>query len=352
MESKRGPRPKPHACAVDLTGAPASAVDLTGDIGGSGRPHSDEGGEGRPQGRGRWVALATMAGRQHGVVSIRQLEGPLGFSERSVSRSVRAGRLHRVGRGVYAVGHTDLSLHGECLAAVLTVGPGALLSYYSAGWLWGIWQGTPKPIHVTAFVPRHHPAPKGIARHRARNLIEADRVVAGGIPVTSVARTLLDLAWSLRGDQLARVLARAEDLGLLDLGEIHAVIERNRGHHGAKRLRHALEIYERPAWSRSEFERRFVAFLIESGLPRPATGWNEVGYELDVYWPERRFAVELDSFETHGNRAAFEGDRDRDLALALAEIEVVRVSEHRFRREPSSVATKLATLLARRPRSS
>ncbi len=84
-------------------------------------------------------------------------------------------------------------------------------------------------------------------------------------------------------------------------------------------------------------------------MARPATGWNESGYELDVCWPERRFAVELDTFRTHGNRASFESDRDRDLALALAGIETIRVSELQFRREPNAIAAKVATLLARRP---
>jgi very-short-patch-repair endonuclease len=107
--------------------------------------------------------------------------------------------------------------------------------------------------------------------------------------------------------------------------------------------------YERPIYGRSEFERRFVAHLVGAGLPRPATGWNEVGYELDVCWPERRFAVELDTFETHGNRASFETDRARDLALALAGIETIRVSELQFRREPNAIAANIATLLARRP---
>ena len=291
--------------------------------------------------------LGDLAGRQHGVVSIRQLEQLFGYSRAGVKRLVDSGRLHRIHRGVYAVGHTDLSLHGECLAAVLAVGPGALLSHYSAGWLWGIWRGSAKPIHVTAFVPRHHPAPKGITRHRARNLVDSDRTLVEGVPVTSVARTFLDLAWELTGDQLARALARAEDLELLDLDELHRVIERNRGHHGAKRLRYALSIYEPPAFTRSEFERRFVAHLVRSGLPRPATGWNEIGHELDVYWPELRFGVELDAYETHGTRDAFERDHDRDLDFALAGIETIRISERQFRREPDHLAVRVATLLDR-----
>lgn len=169
-----------------------------------------------------------------------------------------------------------------------------------------------------------------------------------GIPVTSVARTLLDLAWKLHGDQLRRVLERAEELELLDLDAIEAVIERNRGHHGAKRLRYALAIYKPPAFTRSEFERRFVDHLIASRLPRPATGWNEVGHEIDVYWPEHSFGIELDAFETHGTRDAFERDHDRDLDFAIAGIETIRVSERQFRREPDQIAARVATLLARR----
>jgi predicted transcriptional regulator of viral defense system len=298
--------------------------------------------------RERDRSLALLANRQHGVVSIRQLEQQLGFSHQAVERAAAAGRLHRLYRGVYAVGYRELSQRGECLAAVLAVGPGALLSYYSAGWLWGLRSGSPAPFEVTAFVPRHHRPPKGVKRHRARNLGEEDRALVDGIPVTSVARTLLDLAWKLRSDQLRRVLARAEDLKLLDLEAIRDVIERNRGHHGAKRLRFALATYERPIWARSEFERRFVERLVAAGLPRPATGWNEVGHEIDVYWPDLRFGVELDSFATHGNREAFEADRERDLDFALARIETIRVTELQFYRDPAAIVAGIEMLLARR----
>jgi len=292
--------------------------------------------------------LAELAWRQHGVVSIRQLQLLLRYSRAGVRYLVDSGRLHRIHHGVYAVGHTDLSQRGECLAAVLAVGPGALLSYYSAGWLWGIWRGSPNPFEVTLAVPRHHPAPLGTVRHRARNLIDDDRAIVDGIPVTAVARTQLDLAWKLRGDRLIRLLARSEELGLLDLDAIHAVIERNRGHHGARRLRHALAIYEPPIWTRSEFERHFVERLVAAGLPRPVTGWNEVGHEIDVYWPDRRFGIELDAYETHGTRQAFEDDHERDLAFALSEVKIHRVSERQFRRQATKIVADVATLLFRR----
>jgi hypothetical protein len=204
-------------------------------------------------------------------------------------------------------------------------------------------------FHVTAFVPRHHPTPKEIVRHRARNLVDEDRALVDGIPITSVARTQLDLAWKLRGDHLPRLLARSEELGLLNLDAINTGIERNRGHHGAKRLRYALAIYKPPTWTRSELERHFVARLVAAGLPRPATGWNEVGHEIDVYWPERRFGIELDAFETHGTRQAFETDHERDLDFALAGIEMHRVSERQFRRKPTEIVAGVATLLGRRP---
>lgn len=323
-----------------------SAGDPGEPIDNEGRPRSRGRNSGRPHARGR--RLGDLARRQHGVVSIRQLQQLLGYSRVGVKRLVEGGRLHRIDYGVYAVGHADLSLHGECLAAVLAVGPGALLSYYSAGWLWGLWTGSPKPIHVTATVSRHHPTRKGLTRHRARNLDVEDRALVDRIPVTSVARTLLDLASKLPSDQLRRVLARAEDLKLFDLEAIDDVIERNRGHHGAKRLRFALATYERPIWSRSEFERRFVERLVAAGLPRPATGWNEVGHEIDVYWPDRRFGVELDSFATHGNREAFEADRERDLDFALARIETVRVTELQFHRDPATIVAGVEKLLARR----
>lgn len=270
-----------------------------------------------------------------------------GYSRAGVKAMVDSGRLHRVHRGVYAIGHVDLSVRAECLAAVLAVGPGALLSYYSAGWLWGIWRGSPKPIHVTAEVPRHHRPPQGITRHRARNTVDEDRALVDGVPVTSIARTQLDLAWKLRGDQVPRLLARTEELGLFDLAAIDAAIERNRGHHGAKRLRYALAIYEPPIWARSEFERHFVESLVAAGLPRPVTGWNELGHEIDVYWPERRFGIELDAYETHGTRHAFEIDHDRDLDFALADVKMHRVSERQFRRDQAKIVADVGTLLFR-----
>jgi len=172
--------------------------------------------------------------------------------------------------------------------------------------------------------------------------------VEDGIPVTSVARTALDLAARIRPESLNRLLQRAEELKLFDLAEFESVLARNRGHHGASRLRRAITIYAPPPFSRSGMELRFLALLFEAGIPTPITGHNVVGHELDVFWPDLRFAVELDVFETHGGHRSFEQDRLRDEDLKLAGVELTRVTGHRLDREPDRVLERVTRLLEQR----
>ena len=167
-----------------------------------------------------------------------------------------------------------------------------------------------------------------------------------GIRVTSVARVLLDVAAGAHPKRLSRMLERSEELKLFDLAPVEAVLERNKGHHGFRALRRAIALYKPAPFSRSGLERRFLALVQEAGLPQPSTGYNELGFELDVYWPEQRFAVELDTFETHGTRAAFERDRLRQEELKLAGIEMIRVTEARLEREPAQVIARVSRLLA------
>jgi hypothetical protein len=290
--------------------------------------------------------LAELARRQHGVVSIRQLTGPLGYSDSAVRRAVAAGRLHRLHRGVYAVGHTQISRQGQCLAAVLASGGGALLSHHSAAWLWGVSTRSPAPFVVTAPVPRKARQP--IRIHHSRTLGAADRALCEGIPVTSLPRTLLDVAATARFDHLQRIIERSEERKLFDLPPIESLLARNVGHPGCGRLRRALTLYRPSPFTRSGLERRFLALVLQAGLPRPFTNFNEIGFELDVYWPEERFAVELDTFETHGTRAAFERDRIRQEELKLAGIEMIRVTGLRLGREPGQVVERVSRLLRQR----
>jgi hypothetical protein len=300
--------------------------------------------KGRPRSH---EALAELARRQHGVVSIRQLTGPLGYSHSAIDRARSAGRLHRLYRGVYAVGHARLTQQGRCLAAVLASGRGALLSHDSAAWLWGISTKSPVPYAVTTPV-RRKPRPP-VLLHYAGNLAAEDRALREGIPVTSVARTFLDVAATSRPRRLQRMIERSEELKLFDLEPVESVLARNQGHHGVGPLRRALTLYKPAPFNRSGVERRFLELVDEAGLPRPVTGFNEQGYELDVYWPEQRFAVELDTYETHGTREAFERDRLRDEELKLVGIELIRVTGTRLEREPAKVIARLSRLLATRP---
>ncbi len=298
----------------------------------------------RPPGLGEHD-LARLAKRQHGVVSVRQLRGPLGYSEAAIHRALRAGRLHRIYTGVYAVGHTNLSERACCLAAVLACGPNAVLSHYSAAWLWGLRKGSPAPYEVTGPIPRRRKPPR-IVVHRTRRLPPDDWTVEDNIPVSSVARVQLDLA--TRDRRTKRYMERADELGLLDLRAIHDLLDRTRGHHGWGRLRRAAAFYAPPPFTRSGFERRFLEAALAAGLPRPSANFNVAGYELDLYWAEQRFCVELDTFGTHGTQAAFERDRERSEELLVHGIAMTRVTDRRFAREPEAVIARVARLLAER----
>lgn len=290
--------------------------------------------------------ISELAARQHGVVSVWQLE-ELGFSKDEISRETSKARLHQIHHGVYAVGHTSLSRQAHCIAAVLSCGDGALLSHRSATWLWGLAKRWPPIVEVTAASPRE--TRREIRVHSAAALIPEDRSTSQCIPVTAVPRTLLDFA-AIDAHFLGGAIEGAARLGLLDLIAIDALLRRSRGFRGVARLRDALGIYRDPAFTRSRLERRFLALVKRAGLPRPSMNYFVEGYELDAYWPAKRFAVELDTYDYHGGHTAFEQDRLRQEDLKLAGIEMTRVTGVRMDREPEAVLTRLRLLLAQRGR--
>lgn len=277
---------------------------------------------------------------------MRQLTGPLGYSQTAVHREVSAGRLHRLYRGVFAVGHTNLSLHGHCLAAVLACGPNALLSHVSAAWLWNLTKTSPLPASVST--PLHRGRRAEIRLHEARSLAAEDRALREGIPVTSLPRTLLDLAATVRFEWLEKMVERSEDLELFDLRAVEDLLERTVGHHGHGRLRKAIALYKPSSFTRSTLEKRFLELCLEAGLPQPRTNYVLHGFELSCYWPEFCFVVELDVFETHGTRAAFERDRKRQEDLLLHGIAMTRVTGPRLEREPEEVMRRVGRLLEQR----
>lgn len=166
--------------------------------------------------------------------------------------------------------------------------------------------------------------------------------------MTSLSRTLLDLAATVRFEWLEKMVERSEELELLDLRQIEDLLARMVGHNGHARLHKAIALYRPTSFTRSGLERRFLELWMETGLPQPHTNYVEQGFELDCFWPEFRFAVELDVFETHGTRAAFERDRKRQEDLLLAGIEMTRVTGPRLEREPDEVIGRVARLLSAR----
>ena len=251
---------------------------------------------------------------------------------------VRAGRLHRIHRGVYAVGHTRLSRNGRFMAAVLAYDAGAVISHRSAAALWGLTGEAPVRVDITrpSAGGRQHP---GIAFHRTRRLPDHERTTKDGIPVTTVARTLLDLA---DRDSVEGAVASADRKELLDVNAVHRTIADNPGRRGTKRLLAALDA---PVLTRSELEEAFRALVDRAGLPRPRLNARVAGLEVDFHWPDHDLVVEADGYRYHRGRAAQENDRRREAILARASIRTHRFTHRQIVRDPHDVEDTLRALL-------
>ena len=298
------------------------------------------------------------------MVEIAQLF-ELGLTRHGVRRRLESGFLTRLHRGVYAVGHLALTARSRDLAAVFACGPQALLSHRSAGPLWGVTRSSSPRIEVT--VPRTVKTKAGITVHSTRVLAAEDRAVVDGIPVTSVARTIVDLAEVLDDAGLMRAINQAELLHLFDLTAIEATMARlsgRRGRHrmqrvlarpdpasrGARTMRRILATYRpEPTFTRSDGERRLLALCREHGLPAPRANTWLGEQEVDLYWPDARVAVEFDGREVHGTTKAFHEDRRRDRVLAARGIQVVRVTAQDFG-DTAALAAELLAIRADRLR--
>jgi very-short-patch-repair endonuclease len=294
-------------------------------------------------GRARERAIAALAARQHGVAARWQLH-ELGLTAAAIDYRVSVGRLHIIYRGVYAVGHEDLSARGRWTAAVLACGKEAVLSHRSAAALWGF-LGTASPrVDVTA--RGQSGAGSGrIRHHRVRRLPPEDTTELDAIPVTTVARTLFDLAETLDPSALEGAFEAAERAELLDMQAIDLTIARNPGRRAHRRLRSLVDSLSAPEPTRSDLERGFHRVCRLAGLPLPQVNVLVEGFEVDALWQGPRIVVEVDSWEFHRTRAAFEHDRARDAALLVAGYRVVRVTYRRLRDDPAGVAATIRNLL-------
>jgi Transcriptional regulator, AbiEi antitoxin len=292
--------------------------------------------------------IADLARRQHGVVGREQVAA-LGMEPGAIKRRIQAGRLHVIHRGVYAVGHTAITQRGRWMAAVLASGPGAVLSHWSATALWGIWGSGAGEIHVT--VPRKTRSQRSIKRHFGA--LPVDEVtIRDGIPVTSAARAVLDLAAD-KGEAAAEsALREMEYLGIFGPVSLPALLVRYPHHRGVARVERCLErLKDDPGGRiRSPLEELFLPFLDAHRIPRPRLNpWLSVGeerFQVDCLWPDARLVGELDGFQAHGTKQALRGDRKRDRRLLAASYRVVRITESQLAGEPLQIAADLRSLLS------
>jgi very-short-patch-repair endonuclease len=301
-----------------------------------GRIHRDIGGQGSTR------SIAELAARQHGLVARRQL-ALLGLGEDAIDYRVARGLLHRTHRGVYAVGHTATTGHAVWMAAVLAAGPDAVVSHRSAAALWGVRDTHRSSAEVTC--PRRLDIP-GVDSHRT--VLPPDEVtVEHGIPVTTPARTLFDLAAVVTEQQLRHALNEAEIRRLASPLSLDALIARHPRRKGTQALKSALDTQRQTGETitKSRLERRFLELVDAHGLPRPKMNHPLGPYEPDALWPEQRLVVELDSYGIHTTRQAFEQDRARDRALTLAGYRVVRITWRQLTTHADALAQQLRAML-------
>ena len=299
--------------------------------------------------RHRQRAIAALATAQHGLVARRQLL-QMGFGPEAVKSMKRAGWLHVVHRGVYAVGHRPVSANVTRMAAVLACGPGALLSHRSGAALWGIRRSALSYVEIT--VPTRRGDVDGIRPYVCRRLEPQDRVVIDGIPCTSVALTLLNLAAVVPRRALERACDEAEVQRLFDLTAVEDVLERFRGCRGAARLRAVLgEHAIGTTLTRPGLEEAALRMIDSYGLRRPEVnvripcGSGEAP-EVDFLWRRERLVLETDGGRFHSSRSQIERDRRKESLLVRAGYRVLRATWWQVQRDPRDVALMLRAALA------
>jgi very-short-patch-repair endonuclease len=283
--------------------------------------------------------IVALADRQHVVFAYWQLVD-LGLTRGAIEHRLAAGRLYRVHHGVYSL-TPSLTPRGHVMAAVLACGPDALLSHRSAADLHGLRQTNQRKTDVT--VPRKSRHGRPTIRIHSSTFDPEDVATVDNIPVTSVARTILDLAGVLDEHQLLRAIENAERLQKFDLRALHRAMARRPRARGIAKLRRVLATYREPPDTRSELERTFLELIRSSPLPDPLVNTIVAGLEVDFCWPRFKLVVELDGRAYHSSRRAFETDRIRDATLQRHGYRVLRITYRRLKEEPEAV---LADILA------
>lgn len=289
--------------------------------------------------------IAELAGRQHGVVARWQLLAA-GVSRHQIALRLAAGRLHELHRGIYLVGHEVPPPYAPEMSALLACRTGAVLSHRSAA---SVWRLVPYPAEGYVCVtvsPARTPARPKLEVHRAA-IQRRDIRHRFRLALTSPPRTILDLAASLDLEHLESVVAEANYRGLAREAEIRDQLARNPGKRGMRHLRTVLDLPGGPRRTRSPAEREMLALIRRAGLSGYATNAPVDGYEVDLLWPDARLAVEVDGYDAHSGRVAFERDRLKNAALTAHGLTVMYVTGRQIRRDPDGVLDRVLRALAK-----
>jgi hypothetical protein len=265
-----------------------------------------------------------------------------GYSPAAIKHAILSGRLYRLWPGVYAVGTPDVTKLGIWTAAVLSCGAGAALSHADSTALWGI--GTAAPGCIEVSVPRNsHPRGKRIRVHRRHEFEVTTRY---GIPVTTPACTIIDMAPRLTRDGIEAMVGQADILGLVTPVALREAAEAWPFRRGAARV---AAILDRRTFrlTRSGLERLFIPIAVRVGYPIPLTRQRVNGYEVDFYWPDLGLVVETDGLTYHRTPAQQVKDRVRDQTHTAAGLAVLRFTHGQVAREQAHVERILAATLPR-----
>jgi very-short-patch-repair endonuclease len=289
-------------------------------------------------------AVNALAARQHGVVTRAQLIRA-GLSRDIIDNRVKARWLRPVHRGVYCVGPLAAPYMRE-MAAVLACGEEAVVSHRSASALWQLLPHAPdNHVHISLQTGRTIRR-SGIRIHRVASLPRAQMTRVQSIPVTTPARTLLDLAAIATPRELEQAMARAERRELASANKLLSLLALYPRHRGTRHLTALLQRHERPRLTRSQAEELLLALIGKAELPAPDVNVRVGPYEVDLLWREAGLVVEVDGFAFHADWTSFEADRRRDAELAARGLTVIRVTWRQVVDEPEAMLTRIAQALA------
>jgi very-short-patch-repair endonuclease len=284
--------------------------------------------------------IARIGGRQDNVISREQLLGA-GLGRGAIAHRVATGSWQRLYNNVYLLGPAPPSLLARARAAVLSCGADAVVSHRSAAEMFGLLAQNGGEVHIT--VAGRNVAPRdGVRVHRIAAFGPGEVTKMRGIPMTTVARTICDLAATESPREVEHAFQEALYRRIVTPDAVARVVQREPRRRGAPVIR---ALIEDPRLTRSERERALLKLIDAAQLPKPLTNVRLHGHMVDAYWPEHGLVLEFDGWQAHGHRQAFEGDRKRDQVMVAHGLRVIRVTDRQLKREPVAVAARIARAL-------